>query len=324
MTILRATIRPPRASDFAGPWDSSAGCCPWSVYSPCVWVHRSSGDYPGRHRRPPAKRFLARTDMKNPQSTAFRIAASAGVVCAISAIGSYAFGPGTTTARSPQADTEASVPVETTATIGPYKYVGSKRCRMCHTKWHASWMESGKGDSWSSLLPGTKTQIKERLGLDAAWDYSADERCLACHSVGFGLPGGYAVPRGDDERAARRSRSRRGAGCESCHGPGSGFIEIMQDILHTDRSYVPEELYRAGRRPVTVDVCKKCHNDSAICQVGINHERSRDYDPTVDVEDRRGYHAAFPLVHRRREADKAETSRLSATKEDADNERRTE
>ena len=34
-----------------------------------------------------------------------------------------------------------------------YAYVGTKKCRSCHGKWHESWEAAAKGRSWDALKP---------------------------------------------------------------------------------------------------------------------------------------------------------------------------
>lgn len=187
-----------------------------------------------------------------------------------------------------------------------HTYVGTKKCRMCHVNQYRSWKESANANAFEALKPGVGSDVKQRSGLDVSRDYTRDQRCLPCHTVGFGRPGGYAVPAADDTRATKQAALREGVGCEACHGPGSGFVKIMQDINRTDRTYEPAELYAVGRIMVDRHVCVQCHNTSAICMIPVG-SNSIEPLPTawleVDVPDRHGYHAAFPLPHRKNSPD---------------------
>ncbi len=194
-------------------------------------------------------------------------------------------------------------PAATTVSVGrqTYEYLGTKRCRMCHVDQYKSWRELPKGRSWEALKPGIGAKVKVAAGLDVSKDYRDDGRCLKCHCVGYGRPGGYVIPDPSDGESVRLAAARQGVGCEACHGPGSGFVQIMQDIYTTDRTYKPEELYVAGRRPVGPEVCAACHNKDALCMV-VSAERGvgecLSSIMKVDVKDRSGYHAVFPLKHR--------------------------
>ena len=177
------------------------------------------------------------------------------------------------------------------------EYVGSKRCKMCHTKWYESWSETHKADAIELLRPGAGIAVKKRAGLDLKTDYTTDGQCLRCHTVGYGEPGGYEVPPANDGKAQRRARAREGVGCESCHGPGSDYTKVMSDILLKERPYRAGEVLRAGRRTVDESVCLACHNETAICMSGGTNG-NEPYRFRVDMNNPLGFHQHFPLRFR--------------------------
>ena len=182
-----------------------------------------------------------------------------------------------------------------------FEYVSTKKCRMCHGLQYESWRELAKGHSWEALKPGVSPAVKAKAELDVNKDYTTNLQCLSCHSVGYGKPGGYAIPDPDDGRSVRLAAAREGVGCEACHGPGSGFVQIMEEVYRTGRTYKPEELRAAGRRPVGAEVCMTCHNETARCMTspdGGDAARKASAMLKVQPADRNGYHARFPLVHR--------------------------
>ena len=220
--------------------------------------------------------------------------------------------PVATAEDGPAADkafhTPSSAPVEP-----PYSFVGMKKCRMCHTDQYDSLRATAKADAWDALTPGYGVEVKKRAGLDGKHDYTTDERCLRCHSVGFGQPGGYVIPDPTDPRTARHASAREGVACESCHGPGSGFIQVMRDIIRNDRTYRVEEVLATGRRAVTEATCRSCHNESATCMHLVDREgRQTGFAKRIkiDIGDRRGYHAEFPL---RRRAETAKSASSTGT-----------
>lgn len=172
-----------------------------------------------------------------------------------------------------------------------FQYLGIKKCRMCHVDQFPSFDESPKANAWQALQANVGVEVKKKAGLDPVADYTKDARCLKCHATGFGEPGGYTIPDPSNKVSVALAASREGIGCESCHGPGSGFFEHMRDIHETSRTYRREELLAAGLRPSAADTCGKCHNADALCQTGRA-------DLKVDPKDRRGYHAEFPLQRR--------------------------
>jgi len=200
--------------------------------------------------------------------------------------------PGPSRTSAAQAPTPPSADVH---------YVGTKKCRMCHSQWHDAWLDSPKSDhAWDVLKPSTSVESKTAAGLDPAADYRTDERCLACHAVGFGKPGGYVVPAPDDRRAQRHAESLRGVGCEACHGPGSAYIEVMRKIMNEKKSYLRDDLAAKGLHTMTPDRCDACHNDHALCVVfGAGQERADRLDKVrVDAVSSQSAHITFPLKFR--------------------------
>ena len=172
-----------------------------------------------------------------------------------------------------------------------YSYVGSFRCKKCHLGEYKSWEATRMAKSFDILKPGQHKEAKEKFKIDVGKDYTNDEKCLKCHTVGFQQAGGYAVPAGDDEKAIRKAEKLAGVGCESCHGPGSAYVEVFEEILKSKRKYKVEELYAVGLRKLDETTCKICHN-----------QEGPTFDPAVpfDYEKRKqdGVHTLQPLKQR--------------------------
>ena len=101
-------------------------------------------------------------------------------------------------------------------------YVGSKKCKACHSKQYKSWAK------------GKKAHAVETLGAD-----KAKAECLSCHTTN-----------GSADLEA-------GVGCESCHGPGSDYKKVMKD-----KKYKKADALAAGMTDVTQATCDKCHDPS--------------------------------------------------------------
>lgn len=144
-----------------------------------------------------------------------------------------------------------------------YTYVGSSKCKKCHIAEYKSWAKTAMGKAFDTLKPGSAVDAKTKHGLDPNKDYTTDATCLACHTTGFGHEGGYATPDPSDKKAVRKAKKLAGAGCESCHGPGSAYIKIFQDIFKSKRKYKVEELYAAGMRKIDGTGCITCHNSQS-------------------------------------------------------------
>lgn len=106
-------------------------------------------------------------------------------------------------------------------------YAGTDTCVSCHSSAATTWHASAHSRAFVSLA---------LRGADA------DPSCIACHTVGFGSPGGY--------RREFAGSKLTDVGCESCHGPGERHV--------TER--------RAGGpvsfefRPLGPGDCRKCHH----------------------------------------------------------------
>ena len=76
-------------------------------------------------------------------------------------------------------------------------YLGAGKCKMCHSKQHATWMK-----------------MKHATAIDAL---TAEDRkkpeCVKCHVTGMGETGGFVSMEATPEMANVQ--------CEACHGAGS-------------------------------------------------------------------------------------------------------
>ncbi len=105
-------------------------------------------------------------------------------------------------------------------------YVGSASCASCHPKAHEIWSKSGHAKAFETLV---------KKGADA------DPHCIACHTVGFGKPGGYRREMGKEQLTD--------VSCESCHGPASEHLERYQNGKANSFRF----------RPLGPGDCKTCH-----------------------------------------------------------------
>lgn len=141
--------------------------------------------------------------------------------------------------------------VEGSRTPSP-QYVGSAACVSCHNNAEqgnpaVSWMRSRHGHAywrlgadWALFLARLRPNYQD---LDTP---IADDRCLLCHVTGR---------QDDDALFADNFRSEEGVGCESCHGPGSLY---MDPEVMADRGAF---LANGGRIPDET-TCRSCHRNS--------------------------------------------------------------
>jgi len=132
-----------------------------------------------------------------------------------------------------------------------YKYIGVEKCaKLCHrgeTKGSQLeiWENSKHSKSFVTLAtPYAKTILKS-LGDEG--EPQKSEKCLQCHTTGFGL---------DKSNFDNTFKIEEGVTCEACHGPGSVYrsLSIMKDR---------EKFLANGGIIPTEKECLKCHNNMA-------------------------------------------------------------
>ncbi|MHC4767020.1 MAG: multiheme c-type cytochrome [Planctomycetota bacterium] len=203
-------------------------------------------------------------------------------------------GPGEGAASPPPAGSRPGGPVQTVAAVVPpadAEYLGVKRCKKCHFQQWKSWSDTKMAKTFEVLRPGAAADAKADRGLDPQEDYTGDTQCLSCHTTGYGHRGGYRTPPPGDAAAARTAGELAGVGCEACHGPGSVFVSIHEEIQDSQRTYEASELHDAGQYRIATPVCAGCHRESAPCI-------SPGY--TFDFEQRKeqGTHRHYDLKYR--------------------------
>ncbi len=165
---------------------------------------------------------------------------------------------------------------------GPAQYVGAKKCKKCHGDVYKSWKKTALAKSFEALKPGVKAAEKTKAGLDPEKDYTTDEKCLGCHTTGYGKPGGYAI-------GSKTAAKFEGVQCEACHGPGSNYNPIMDDVKKQKRKYKTSEMEAAGLVLPTKANCETCHSKESPFFTGeFNFEEMK----------KKGTHEHKPLEYR--------------------------
>lgn len=106
-------------------------------------------------------------------------------------------------------------------------FAGAETCAECHGDYHGNWSKTAHAGALETLK--TISQDKNPI-------------CLACHTVGFGLPSGF--------QDATKTPHLKGVQCESCHGPAA------------DHASNPDN---ASLRPIvelSARTCGGCHTDA--------------------------------------------------------------
>jgi len=100
-------------------------------------------------------------------------------------------------------------------------FSGDRACRICHMRQYTDWSLTRHACAWETLV---------RLGKEN------DPKCVRCHVVGKGQPGGFI--------SAKKSRHLADVQCESCHGQNGCRA------FHRNK----------GNVPMKPDVCLPCHD----------------------------------------------------------------
>jgi peroxiredoxin/nitrate/TMAO reductase-like tetraheme cytochrome c subunit len=117
------------------------------------------------------------------------------------------------------------------------QHVGSEPCRDCHESEYETWAAGPHAAAVATLSKAGKNS-------------NAD--CLACHTTGFGRPGGF--PR-DGVVESHNDLAR--VGCESCHGPGGEHVK--QDAVRIGNIV---SLGDKCDSCVILQICGSCHDEA--------------------------------------------------------------
>lgn len=104
-------------------------------------------------------------------------------------------------------------------------YAGVDTCSDCHEGSHAAWSGTRHAMAYETL---------KNIG------QHQNASCLACHTVGFGVPGGFV--------SAAQTPSLTGVQCENCHGPAGDHAANPFDVA-----------FKPVRTPSAM-ICGGCHD----------------------------------------------------------------
>ncbi|MCU0305484.1 MAG: ankyrin repeat domain-containing protein [Thermoanaerobaculales bacterium] len=129
------------------------------------------------------------------------------------------------------------------------RYVGVAACASCHSALekgnpHVVWMQSRHGHAYWRLGADWALYLARLRPHNADLERPMDdERCLLCHVTGR---------QDDDALLAETFRAEEGVGCESCHGPGSLYMD--PEVMADRAAFVA-----AGGRVPDEATCRSCH-----------------------------------------------------------------
>lgn len=139
----------------------------------------------------------------------------------------------------------------------------------------ASWQEPSSASgahsrAYSVLASRRGRQIAETLGLGAATSAPA---CLGCHAT-------FVPPA---QRGARFHTSD-GVGCESCHGPAEGWLQVHYEKAASHASNLRAGLVPLENPQVRAKVCLDCHFGSTGTGQFVTHSMMAAGHPRISFE----------------------------------------
>jgi outer membrane murein-binding lipoprotein Lpp len=167
------------------------------------------------------------------------------------------------------------------------EYVGAKKCKACHIKQYKSWEKTSMAGSFDNLKAGAKADEKKKAGIDPEKDYTADPKCLKCHTTGYGKPGGF--------KSIEETPKLAGVQCESCHGPGSVYNPTMKAIQKAKKPYKTESLKAESLIIPSEDEkgCMSCHGGDSPFTEKVDAKYKWNFKERLEKT-----HRHFPLKYK--------------------------
>ncbi len=138
------------------------------------------------------------------------------------------------------------------------KYVGAKKCAMCHDKMakgnaYAVWEKSKHAKAFETLKSKEADEIAKKKGLKTSAAESPE--CLKCHVSGGGKAEGAV--------------KTEGVTCEGCHGPASAYLTVHNKKGNEAKAKEAGLVLSADNGKL----CEKCHNSESPTFKGFDFKK---------------------------------------------------
>ena len=152
---------------------------------------------------------------------------------------------------------------------GSTRYVGSKKCKICHNKkkevkQFTIWQGSAHAKAFEMLASDKAKETALKAGVKG--NPQEAEECLECHVTGYGM---------DSTMFAESFAIEDGVQCESCHGPGSKYksTKIMSKTKYASQRDIQHKLALEADLVIPEEkTCLKCHNKKSPAFEGFEYE----------------------------------------------------
>jgi len=141
-----------------------------------------------------------------------------------------------------------------------FTYVGVKVCKECHGEdaignQYKIWNSSPHAKAYNILLGEKAYEIARNAKISSP---EKNYECLKCHTTGKGLD---------------KTTIKEGVGCESCHGPGSGYYTASNHVDYSSRENGYKKAITLGMYPILgieslktrERLCLTCHRKDRPC-----------------------------------------------------------
>ncbi|RQV96719.1 MAG: cytochrome C554 [Calditrichaeota bacterium] len=144
-----------------------------------------------------------------------------------------------------------------------FSYTGVAKCKMCHSKdktgnQYAIWQKDKHSKAYETLASEESKKIAKEKGIA---DAQKAPECLKCHVTAYGV---------DAKLLDKKFKIEDGVGCESCHGPGSGYYsnKVMKDIYAGKLDGATVGLIEPDEK-----LCVTCHNAESPTFKGFDYKK---------------------------------------------------
>ncbi len=133
------------------------------------------------------------------------------------------------------------------AAEGNHKYVGVKKCSMCHKSeakgnQYGQWLSSKHAKAYERLASPEAQGTAKKAGVSG--NPQEAPQCLKCHVTAYGV---------DESLLGDGFVVSDGVQCETCHGAGGDYLSLS---VMKDKA----KAVAAGLVIPTKETCIKCHN----------------------------------------------------------------
>jgi cytochrome c peroxidase len=138
------------------------------------------------------------------------------------------------------------VKINSDTLIRDYKFIGSERCKACHSvnfrgNQFGIWKESAHSASMKILSGDKARDYAKKKGLP---EPLKNDACLKCHSSGYGMELKYFETSFD---------MSEGIQCEECHKPGNEYSKYQNMISY-------DKFKSNGGEKGNLKDCYRCHS----------------------------------------------------------------